>query len=80
MMTPEKDVAAGGDGAGEDGDGVGNFDVGGGGFNRSCCCVLTAQIQGWRAILRRAQPRELSPTESEKNEPSHAVPSSPAAQ
>jgi hypothetical protein len=44
MMTPEKDVAAGGDGAGEDGDGVGNFDVGGGGFNRSCCCILTAQI------------------------------------
>jgi hypothetical protein len=78
MVTPEKDVAVGGDGAGEDGDGVGNFGVGGGGFNRSSCCVLTAQIQGWRAILSRAQPGELSPAESEKNEPSHAVPSSPA--
>jgi hypothetical protein len=78
MVTPEKDVAVGGDGAGEDGDGVVNFGAGGGGFNRSCCCVLTAQIQGWRAILSRAKPGELSPAESEKNEPSQAVQLSPA--
>jgi hypothetical protein len=63
MVTPERDVAVGGDGAGEDGDGVGNFSVGGGGFNRRCCCVLTEQILGWRAILSQAQPGELSPTE-----------------
>jgi hypothetical protein len=44
MVTPEKDVAVGGDGDGKDGDGVDNFGVGGGGFNRSCCCVLIAQI------------------------------------
>jgi hypothetical protein len=49
MATPEKDVAIGGDGAGENG-GVGNFSVGAGGFNRSYCYVLIAQIQGWRAI------------------------------
>jgi hypothetical protein len=73
MVTPEKDVAVGGDGAGEDGDGVGNFGVGGGGFNRSCCYVLIAQILGWRAILSRAKPGELSPVESEKSEPSPAV-------
>jgi hypothetical protein len=73
MVTPERDVAVGGDGAGEDGDGVDNFDVGGGGFNRSCCCVLTAQILGWRAIWSRAKPGELSPAESEKNEPSLAA-------
>jgi hypothetical protein len=63
MVTPERDVAVGGDGAGEDGDGVGNFSVGGGGFNRRCCCVLTEQILGWRAILSQAQPGERSPAE-----------------
>jgi hypothetical protein len=73
MVTPERDVVVGGDGAGEDGDGVGNFSVGGGGFNSSCCCVLTAQILGWRAILSRAKPGERSPAESEKNEPSHGA-------
>jgi hypothetical protein len=73
MVTPERDVAVGGDGAGENGDGVDNFSVGGGGFNRSCCCVLTAQILGWRAILSRAKPGELSPAESEKNEPSRGA-------
>jgi hypothetical protein len=73
MVTSERDVAVGGDGAGEDGDGVGNFSVGGGGFNRSCCCVLTEQILGWRAILSRAQPGELSPAESEKNESSRGA-------
>jgi hypothetical protein len=49
MATPEKDVAIGGDGAGENG-GVGNFSVGAGSFNRSYCYVLIAQILGWRAI------------------------------
>jgi hypothetical protein len=78
MVTPEKDVAVGGDGDGEDGDGVDNFGVGGGGFNRSCCYVLIAQILGWRAILSRAKSGELSPAESEKSEPSHAVQPSPA--
>jgi hypothetical protein len=65
----EKDVV-GGDRAGEDGDGVGNFGVGGGGFNRSCCCILVAQILGWRAIPSRAKPGELILAELEKNEPS----------
>jgi hypothetical protein len=78
MVTPEKDVVVGGDGAGEDSDGVSNFGVRGGSFNRSCCCILIAQILGWRAIMSRAKPGELSPAESEKSELSHVVQPSPA--
>jgi hypothetical protein len=92
MVTPLKDVAVDGDGAVEDGDGVGNFGGGGGGFNRTCCCVLIAQILGWRAIPSRAKLGDLSSAKSEKasraeaerqsrarkSERSHAVQPSPA--
>jgi hypothetical protein len=66
VVMLEKDVVVGGDRAGEDGDGVGNFGVGGGGFNRSCCCILVAQILGWRAIPSRAKLGELILAESKK--------------
>jgi hypothetical protein len=73
VPPPPGSHAVGGDGAGEDGDGVSNFGVRGGGFNRSCCCVLTTQILRWRATWSRAKPGELSPAEAEKNEPSRGA-------